>query len=86
MILVFLAISLTTILWIDSNGCFSTQSDLKNTLSQHFQQKRFTVDLIDDSKREITPTILFCLDHLLFNPLGVNNAHLLLNIYLDFKE
>ena len=51
-----------------------------------FSKKRFTVDLIDDSKREITPTILFCLDHLLFNPLGVNNAHLLLDIYLDFKE
>ena len=29
------------------------------------------------AKREFTPAILFCLDHALFTPLGVNNAQLL---------
>ena len=42
-----------------------------------FSKNRFTVDLIDDWKREITPISLFCLDHVLFDPLEVNNAHLL---------
>ena len=29
------------------------------------------------AKREFTPTIVFCLDHALFTPRGVNNAQLL---------
>ena len=29
------------------------------------------------AKREVTPAILFCLDHALFTPKGVNNAQLL---------
>ena len=40
-------------------------------------RKPFKVNLIDISKRELTPAILFCLDHVLFAPWGLNNAQFL---------
>lgn len=64
--LVFLAIYLTTILWIEKNGCFSIWECAHEVISKTlylniFSTKLFTVDLIEDSKREITPTILLCI-------------------------
>lgn len=42
------------------------------------RRKLFKVDFIDISKRELMPAILFCFDHALFHPQGVNNTQLLL--------
>ena len=57
-----------TFIWIEKNGSFSfsihAQSDSKKTVDLNiFRRKPITVGLIDDSKREITPPIMYRLDH-----------------------
>ena len=55
-----------------------SRGNLNNTLDLNIcRRKLIKVDLIDISKRVFTQAILFCLDHPLFTPQGVNNVQLI---------
>ena len=55
-----------------------SRGNLNNTLDLNIcRRKLIKVDLIDISKHVFTQAILFCLDHPLFTPQGVNNVQLI---------